>query len=555
MGYVKLQGEKFSTCLHNTVGIPDEYIMPGKDWVPTIAHKEKTKKKSKSSIRVAKVHELIKAASSEGRFVSKEWLCTAVGCGSRSMAKALTELQNNHTVCGLIAVRKATNCGYFYRMAGKYWTNKIQRTHAYIRHEMARGIPVEKCCTCRASVNTEKHTCIDSVNGENQTCRASVNDEMCKPNCPSVSTDLCKPHGRVLKELYGSLYIHKEPPQSFFLQNGELPAYVNSQAGRYEKIICNEDVDDEALKGGFVQTKIRRVKNMTFKRTHEDGRPGDGTQGTCYSAAGCISRLSDMGPLSEYSEMITPLLNVAAAPATFSASIARSACRRIDSGIMTPVAVRKVVEYLVSKNIVQPMYTLIRDFDYYTNRCIEKIDYSELPGLSVHIDAMILGSPVSELQNTLLKARDRLTTSLNILLESDNAGMLAPSKIINTILFNSVDPLWAQLAALLDFASFPDATINTVVDYYADKLHDDIAKDKNVFELFRKHEQRRKLLGKTKLIDWFDVATHTRKYATDLRSSLNMNGLEHVALNAYCENIKEDTIVNVIPYSPTCILR
>ena len=532
MGYVKLQGEKFSTCLHNTVGIPDNYVMPGKDWVPTIVHKENTKKKSKSSTRVDKVHELIKAASSEGRFVSKEWLCAAVGCGSRSMAKALTELQNMQVVCGLIAVRNARNCGYFYRMAGKYWTRKIQHKHAYIRSEMLRVASVDA-----------------------GTCRASVNDEICKPNCPSVSADLCKPHSRVLKELYGSLYIHKEPPQSFSLQNGELPAYVNSQAGRYEKIICNEDTDDEALKGGFVRTKIRRVKNMTFKRTHEDGRPGDGTQGTCYSAAGCISRLSDMGPLSEYSEMIAPLLNVATAPATFSASIARSACRRIDSGIMTPVAVQKVVEYLVSKNIVQPMYILIRDFDYYTNRCIEKIDYCELPGLSAHIDSLILGSPASELQNTLLKARDRLTTSLNTLLESDNAGMLAPSKIINTILFNSVDPLWAQLAALLDFASFPDATINTVVDYYADKLHDDIAKDKNIFNLFRKHEQHRKLLGKTKLIDWFDVAAHTRKYTTDLRNTLNMNGLEHMALNAYCENIKEDTIVNVIPYSPTCILR
>lgn len=544
MGYVKLQGEKFSPCLHNTVSIPDEYVMAPLSWTPDIIYKTTTKKCSKSDIRVNKAHELIKAASTVGRFVSKEWLYTKLGCSRRTMTKVLTELQNSHTICGLIAVRHAINCGYFYRMAGQYWTNKIQHTHEHIRHEMDRGVPVDDCCTCRASVNDEKQTCIDSVNSG-----------ICPPNTASVSTDLCPPHSRVLKELYGSLYIHKEPPQSFSLQNGELPAYVNSQAGRYEKIICNEDIDDEALKGGFVRTKIRRVKNMTFKRTHEDGRPGDGTQGTCYSAAGCISRLSDMGPLSEYSEMIAPLLNAAAAPATFSASIARSACRRIDSGIMTPVAVRKVVEYLVSKNIVQPMYTLIRDFTYYTARCIEKIDYSELPGLSAHIDAMILGSPASELQNTLLKARDRLTTSLNILLESDNAGMLAPSKIINTILFNSVDPLWAQLAALLDFASFPDATINTVVDYYADKLHDDIAKDKNVFELFRKHEQQRKLLGKTKLIDWFDVATHTRKYATDLRSSLNMNGLEHVALNAYCENIKEDTIVNVIPYSPTCILR
>lgn len=549
MGYEKKDDEKFSLCLHNTTSIPDEYVMTQDGWVPDIDMSEAPKKKMRA--RVYKVHRIIMAASTDGRFVSKEWLCAHTGCGKRTMTKVLIELQNTRVVCGLIAVRHAHNYGYFYRMDGKKWTKKIQNTHAKLR----RGKPAD-------SMVILQNVCKSDAPGGNgdlqKLCKSDIKQhEICTPNTLFTDPVFAPLINRVMyNSIKGSL---SREPVSSFSQNGEVYKYSGIQIASgsgYEKIINNKNMDDEALKSGFVRTKIRRIKNRPRKMLHSNGLPGDGLDGTCYTALGCAARLSSDAPLSEYSEMIAPLLNAAAAPATFSASIARSACRRIDSGIMTPVAVQKVVEYLVSKNIVQPMYILIRDFDYYLKKCLpEKIDYSELPGLSVHIDAMILGSPASELQNTLLKARDRLTTSLNTLLESDNAGMLAPSKIINTILFNSVDPLWAQLAALLDFASFPDATINTVVDYYADKLHDDIAKDKNVFELFRKHEQRRKLLGKTKLIDWFDVATHTRKYATDLRSSLNMNGLEHVALNAYCENIKEDTIVNVIPYSPTCILR
>lgn len=132
-GYTKQEGEIYTPCVHNTVGIPDNMVIADSTDVPVVSMRYDYE--SMEARTYGEVVELIKCMNEKGKFVSKEWLCNKLNFKSRKADDIISNLKKQGVVVEMYPVRHAKKLGCFYRMAGNEWKRRMQKAHASIRRE------------------------------------------------------------------------------------------------------------------------------------------------------------------------------------------------------------------------------------------------------------------------------------------------------------------------------------------------------------------------------------------------------------------------------------
>jgi hypothetical protein len=144
----------------------------------------------------------------------------------------------------------------------------------------------------------------------------------------------------------------------------------------------------------FEPTEKISLRHQAVTRNHEDGRPGNGLGGTHYTEAGCFDRLSDPeGNPVEYA-LIERLADVSD-DKMLTPAAARSAARRLDSGVINKITVSKICKIIESKQLAFSLLDLIRNFDEILKEHCETIRPGELECIKDQIDEMSFGTAES----------------------------------------------------------------------------------------------------------------------------------------------------------------
>lgn len=282
--------------------------------------------------------------------------------------------------------------------------------------------------------------------------------------------------------------------------------------------------DDSAF--GAVVRKVIRSKSKKYN--YPDGSEGDGRNGTCYSTVGCHLRLTgepDTNPV-EY-KMVEDLLSISG-DFVFEPVMARSLARRIDSGLINPQSVARLLNIVKGKNWVMPMRSLILQFETLLIENTEKIVPAELSYLADRINFIVDGSSNETVIKTCLKSKRNLAYLVS---KTTPLSSKTPEKLIAAFTVNQL-PVYANLFAIHQYG-IPDDVISAIVSEFKDKLFTELSSDPKIVSLMRE-------VIKFKFIDWNEFMSFRINFVGDLCAKLNINKFTNRKLDTFFVGLTQE---------------
>ncbi len=299
---------------------------------------------------------------------------------------------------------------------------------------------------------------------------------------------------------------------------------INSPEGSLEIREETQSISDSGtdLKKEFEPAEKISLRHQAVSRNHEDGSPGDGLEGTHYTEAGCFDRLSNpernpaeyalMERLAEASEdkMLTP-------------AAARSAARRIDSGVINKISVAKICKIIESKQLAYSLLDLIRNFDEILKEHCETIRPGELDYIKDQIDEMAEGTS----ENYVFKEISLASKTLREL--GSNVEQLTYTDYYNFVKSYSI-PVYAKLVALSLSKYYKPSIIKLLAAEFEQTLFAEITANLAVHDFLINFK-------KFNFIDWNAFAEYRRDAVDNLRCTLFVNKLRNRKLDIFASQL------------------
>jgi hypothetical protein len=329
-------------------------------------------------------------------------------------------------------------------------------------------------------------------------------------------------HARLRKDIRAARAANKESFNSpkKGAQHSEVPfSEISNETGVVEE---NKE-ESLAESNGFSKLKRESKKSNSPKRHYDDGTPGDGISGTCYSANGCFARLTNPDFTYEYGlmeELISVSRNGLLCP-----SVARSAARRIDSGLISPETVAKVKNIIIEKSYCYDIRDIILNFEQILKENTEKLHTDELWLIEQNINAAIDGTDSTKFNKDVTAAIELFTPTYN-----------ADPKYINTSfekllkLFNApYIPNYAKLVAAYS-CRVPTELLKRLLNEFKQSIYKSIAGNKTTYNFLKN-----KL--KITFIDWDEIDAFKQAMLEDIKCTLYVNKLSNNKLDTYYRQI------------------
>jgi hypothetical protein len=299
---------------------------------------------------------------------------------------------------------------------------------------------------------------------------------------------------------------------------------INSPEG---SLISREETQADSISGNDLEKEFESVEKISLRhqatsRNHEDGSPGNGLEGTHYTEAGCFERLSnpERNP-TEYA--LIEKLAEAADDKMLTPAAARSAARRIDSGVINKISVAKICKIIESKQLAYSLLDLIRNFDEILKEHCETIRPGELDYIKDQIDEMAEGSS----ENYVFK---EIALASKMLRELDsNVDQLTYNDYYNFVKSYSI-PVYAKLVALSLSKYYKPNIIKLLAVEFEQTLFSEIAANLSVYNFLVNFK-------KFNFINWSDFAEHRRETVDSLRCTLFINKLRNRKLDMFASQL------------------
>lgn len=329
-------------------------------------------------------------------------------------------------------------------------------------------------------------------------------------------------HARLRRDIRAARAANKESFNSpkKGAQHSEVPF---SESSSETGLVVNKEEESLAASNGFSKLKRESKKSAGPKRHYDDGTPGDGRSGTCYSANGCFARLTNPDFTYEYG-LIEDLLLVSR-NALLCPAVARSAARRIDSGLISPETVTKIKNVITEKSYCYDIRDIILNFEQILKENTETIHPDELWHIEQNINSAIDGTDKTKFNKDVKAALDVFTPTYN-----------ADPKYINTPfekllkLFNApYIPHYAKLVAAYS-CRVPDELLKKLLNEFKQSIYKSIAGNKTIYEFLKNK------LNLT-FIDWNEIDAFKQAMLEDIKCTLYVNKLSNTKLDTYYRKI------------------
>lgn len=264
------------------------------------------------------------------------------------------------------------------------------------------------------------------------------------------------------------------------------------------------------------------LRHQAVSRNHEDGSPGNGLEGTHYTEAGCFDRLSNpennpveyalMERLAEVSDdkMLTP-------------AAARSAARRLDSGVINKITVAKICKIIESKQLAFSLLDLIRNFDEILKEHCETIRPGEIDYIKDQIEEMSSGTSESYVFKEISLASKTLRE-----LDS-NVEKLTYTDYYNFVKSNAI-PVYAKLVVLSMSKYYKPSILKLLAVEFEQTLFAEITANLAVHDFLLNFK-------KFNFINWAAFAAHRRDAVDNLRCTLFINKIRNRKLDMFAHQL------------------
>lgn len=298
----------------------------------------------------------------------------------------------------------------------------------------------------------------------------------------------------------------------------EKPFQNLNSSGVCEKI-NNEVGEAETHSEEKFQPLKKAGRGQSYRQHYPDGSAGDGLNGTCYSANGCMARLTNPEREEEYC-LVAELLG-ATVDFTMTPGTARSIARRIDSGLITPENVAKIKNILEENKLTYTAFDLVIEFKTLLEKYTEKLIPEELWYFDNKINNLIFGSDSKQIIKDYTHASDLIKP----LIQTYNNKPEVLTAKLSLVFDEDFVPAYAKLMCCYGLY-ISDDVISYLLNKFKNKIYRQLAENKAVYNFV-----------KNKLpagfVNWDEVDTLHMEIAGACKSTLYVNKLNHNVLNNY----------------------
>ena len=281
-------------------------------------------------------------------------------------------------------------------------------------------------------------------------------------------------------------------------------------------------VSGVGLEKEFEPTEKISLRHQAVTRNYEDGSPGDGQNGTQYTEAGCFDRMicPESHPI-EYA-LMECLIDVSD-DKMLTPAAARSAARRMDSGVINKQSVAKMCDIIRSKDLAFSLLDIIRNFEDILKEHCETIRPGELDYIKDQITEMAEGSS----ENYVFK---EITLASKPLYELNPDVEKLTYQDYHNFIITYGFPVYAKLVVLSLSKYYKPHIIKLLAAEFEDKLFAEMSANIAVYNFLKNFK-------KFDFIDWAAFAKYRHKKVDSLRCTLFINKIKNRKLDMFANQL------------------
>jgi hypothetical protein len=299
----------------------------------------------------------------------------------------------------------------------------------------------------------------------------------------------------------GSLDTTREEPQSFSKPGGLEKKKAEDNFGPQEKV---------------------SLRHQNLFRNHEDGSPGDGRDHTFYTAKGCFERLTDPDNNPVEYEMMEKLLSVSD-DGMLTPAAARSAARRIDSGVINKTNIDAICKIITEKKLAFDILYIVRNFEEILEQHVPTIRKDEIDCIADQIDEMTEGTSDLTVYKEIHLAYKALRPYIKL-----NPGheYLTLNGLIGTIDSVVTIPTYAYITVIGLMQNVEKGITEKLINNYKDRIFREMIANRSVYEILKVNKNFCNL-------DWEQFNKERLAALSYLRTTLFVNKISNNKLNYY----------------------
>lgn len=299
---------------------------------------------------------------------------------------------------------------------------------------------------------------------------------------------------------------------------------INSPKGSLK---TKEDFQTISFSGDGLEKEFEPVEKISLRhqavsRNHEDGSPGNGLDCTHYTEAGCFDRLTDPDKNPVEYDLIERLADVSV-DKMLTPAAARSAARRLDSGVINKESVAKMCSIISSKSLAFSLLDIIRNFEELLKDHCDKIRPGEIDCIQDQIKEMADGTE----ENYVFK---EIALASKMLRELDNNVENLKYQDYYNFVDSYAIPVYAKLVVLSLSKYYKPSIIKLLASEFEQKLFAEITANMAVYNLMIN-------LKKFNFIDWSAFAKYRREAVDSLRCTLFINKIRNRKLEDFASQL------------------
>lgn len=299
---------------------------------------------------------------------------------------------------------------------------------------------------------------------------------------------------------------------------------INSPKGSLK---TKEDFQTISFSGDGLEKEFETVEKISLRhqavsRNHEDGSPGNGLDCTHYTEAGCFDRLTDPDKNPVEYDLIERLADVSV-DKMLTPAAARSAARRLDSGVINKESVAKMCSIISSKSLAFSLLDIIRNFEELLKDHCDKIRPGEIDCIQDQIKEMADGTE----ENYVFK---EIALASKMLRELDNNVENLKYQDYYNFVDSYAIPVYAKLVVLSLSKYYKPSIIKLLASEFEQKLFAEITANMAVYNLMIN-------LKKFNFIDWSAFAKYRREAVDSLRCTLFINKIRNRKLEDFASQL------------------
>lgn len=276
----------------------------------------------------------------------------------------------------------------------------------------------------------------------------------------------------------------------------------------------------EAVNNGFGTVQKISLRHMAHSRNHEDGAPGDGLNGTQYTQQGCFDRLTNPDNKVEYALMET--LIEASHDQFLSPAAARSAARRIDSGVITSESVSCLTAAIKEKKLCYSLLELIRNFEELAKEHCTFVRKEELDIIKEQIHDIVEGTAKRHVHEEI-RISNKMLQHISKLPPGDSGLSF---DCLSGLLESDHLAIYAKLFILSVYDNVSDDMLKRLTAKFKHRLYSELSADLTAYNFLSS-------CPNFNFINWNEFKQFRKKYVANLRCTLFINKLSHKDLDSF----------------------